>query len=478
MNSYKEKNHEKIYGLFTLTIVTAFVAFKFQDLFLPYFWDELGVYSRACLYLAEHGLGILPASLPPVWSRGHPLLFQFIYGLGFTIFGKSVVVGHSISLLVTCLLLFALYKKFSEYYNRLIGFCIVLLLCAQPVFIAQSTFVLPEMMLALFAFLALASYYEKQFGWFALYASLAMMTKESAIVIPFVAFAYGFVQDIILKQKAGYFTLRSLFLTFFSLLVFGAFLLIQKTQNGWYFLPEHVEYVSFKIGDILDHNHRFQKFLFYDQGRYWWVKVLLVGSTFSLLKAKVKLNNTFVLLSSVFICAFLAFGSINFYMDRYMLAVFPFLTALVVIASYTIFPNKFWLTGITLLLSVLCLRDLDPGWFNYDCDMGFKHHLNVEQKLIDKLCEINSLENEILPSFPVYLGWTDSNTGFKVCFKMNQPAKKVYKKTYLEYTSEHGFISQESDSCKLIFHIKESYVDGVIYEKKTESTLKDSTWVF
>ncbi len=465
MNSYKEKNNEKTYGLLTLIVVGIFVAFKFQDLFLPYFWDELGVYSRACLYLAEHGLGILPASLPPVWSRGHPLLFQFIYGLGFTIFGKSVVVGHSISLLVTCLLLLGLYKKISSFYNRLIGFCVVLLLCAQPVFLAQSTFVLPEMMLTLFAFLAITSYYQKQFGWFALYASLAMMTKESAIVIPFVAFAYGFIQDIILKQKAGYFTLGSLLLTFFPLIVFGVFLLIQKEQNGWCFLPEHVGYVSFKLADILDHNHRYQNFFFYNQGRYWWVKVLLIGSSFALLKAKTKLNNSFVLLSSIFIGAFLAFGSLNFYMDRYMLAVFPFLTALVVIAAYTIFTNKFWLTGITLLLSVLCLHDLDPGWFNYDCDMGFKHHLNVEQKLIDKLCEINSIENEISPSFPVYVAWTDSNTGFRVCPGIIQPTKKFYKKTYLEYTSEHGGIPLETDSCKLIFRIKENCAEGMIYEK-------------
>ncbi len=464
MNSYKEKNNEKIYGLLTLIVVAAFVAFKFQDLFLPYFWDELGVYSRASLYLAEHGLGILPASLPPVLSRGHPLLFQFIYGLGFTVFDKSVVVGHSISLLVTCLLLFALYKKISSFYNRLIGFCVVVLLCAQPVFIAQSTFVLPEMMLALFAFLALTSYCQKQFGWFAVYASLAMMTKESAIVIPFVAFAYGFVQDIILKQKAGYFTLRSLLLTFFSLLVFGVFLLIQKAQNGWYFLPEHVGYVSFKLSSIYYHNHNYQNFLFYNQGRYWWVKVLLVGSAFAILKAKVKLNNSFVLLCSIFVCAFLAFGSLNFYMNRYMLAAIPFLTALVVIAAYTIFSNKIWLTGITLVLSALCLRDIDPAYFNYDCDMGFKHHLSVEKKLIDKLCEIQTIETPASGNFPIFFALVEKHTGFKVC-NVNYNWGYSTKKEYLVYTSENGYLYPESDNCKLIFHIKESYVDGMIYEK-------------
>lgn len=464
MNSYKEKNNEKTYGLLTFIVVGIFTAFKFQDLFLPYFWDELGVYSRACLYLAEHGLGMLPASLPPVLSRGHPLLFQFIYGLGFTIFGKNVAVGHTISLLVTYLLLFAIYKNVSAFYNRLIGFCVVLLLCAQPVFMAQSTFVLPEMMLALFAFLALASYYEKRFGWFALYTSLAMMTKESAIVIPFVAFAYGFVQDIILKQKAGYFTLRSLSLTFFSLLVFGIFLLIQKAQNGWYFLPEHVGYVSFKLGRIFSQNHSYQNFLFYNQGRYWWVKVLLVGSAFALLKAKVKLNNSFVLLSSIFICAFLVFGSLNFYMNRYMLAAFPFLTAVVVISAYTISSNKFWMIGITILLSALCMRDIDPDYFNYDCDMGFKHHLNVEQKLIDKLCEIQTTETPASGNFPIFFALTEKNTGFKEC-KVNYNWGYSTKKEYLVYTSENGYSYPESDNCKLIFHIKESYVEGMIYEK-------------
>src|SRR4051812_27762575 len=174
MDSYKERNNQRFYNTLTIAVIAAFVVLKFQDLFLPYYWDELAVYSRASLYLSDHGLGLMPASLPPTWSRGHPLLFQFIYAVGFTLFGKSVVVGHSISLAVACILLLAVYKKVASFYNRLIGFCTVLLLCAQPVFIAQSAFVLPEMMLALFAFLAFAAYYERKMVRFAVYASLAL----------------------------------------------------------------------------------------------------------------------------------------------------------------------------------------------------------------------------------------------------------------------------------------------------------------
>ncbi|MCI5142755.1 MAG: hypothetical protein D3909_13730, partial [Candidatus Electrothrix sp. ATG1] len=55
-------------------LVTSFFLFKLIHLRVPYFWDELGVYSRAALYLFDHGISMLPDAMPPELSRGHPLL--------------------------------------------------------------------------------------------------------------------------------------------------------------------------------------------------------------------------------------------------------------------------------------------------------------------------------------------------------------------------------------------------------------------
>jgi hypothetical protein len=52
---------------------------------VPYFWDELGVYSRAALYLYDHQISLLPNALPPELSRGYPLLCAALFALGFTV---------------------------------------------------------------------------------------------------------------------------------------------------------------------------------------------------------------------------------------------------------------------------------------------------------------------------------------------------------------------------------------------------------
>src|SRR5687768_4615884 len=107
MDIYKVKNNQKIYDWFTGLVIISFAIFRFSDLSLPYFWDEIGVYAQAALYLSEHGLSLLPSALPSKLSRGHPLLFFFVYASGFTLLGKSVVVGHSILLAITILLIVA-----------------------------------------------------------------------------------------------------------------------------------------------------------------------------------------------------------------------------------------------------------------------------------------------------------------------------------------------------------------------------------
>ena len=43
-------------------VLLPFWTYKLRDLSLPYFWDELGVYGRAAVYLHDHALGLLPSN--------------------------------------------------------------------------------------------------------------------------------------------------------------------------------------------------------------------------------------------------------------------------------------------------------------------------------------------------------------------------------------------------------------------------------
>lgn len=453
---------DKVFKWLAFLAIALFALFKLPELLLPYFWDELGVYSRAALYLAQNGLRLLPGSIPPELSRGHPLVFQFVQALGYVCFGKSVMVGHAIPLGITVVLLGAVYHQVAVICNRLVALCTVLLLMAQPVFIAQSVMVLPEMLLSLLCFLSLTSYYLRRFVMFAVYSSLALLVKESAIIIPVVVFAFGFWQDVVNRQQKGYMAARPLALTFVPLLVFAGFLLLQKVQNGWFFFPEHIGYVSFSLERILKHNQGYQKFLFFEQGRYWWVKVLIAGAAFWFLKKRFQPGG-FTWLSIILVITFIAFGSLNFYMNRYMLPVFPFLAFLVVVSLYAVSRRAVWVLPVTLMLSGLCLRDLDPGYFNYDCDMGYKHHLHVQQQVLNRLCEMDNDTTTIKADFPMYFAISEpEHTGFKMCDispSRLQPGGKLHL-----MTTGMGVFPQENENVKLVYSVKEGYAEGRIYE--------------
>ena len=161
--------------LFVVFILLLFVLLKIPALHLPYFWDELGVYSRAGLYLHDNGLGLLPKDLPPELSRGHPLLFAFIQAIGYNIFGDGVVGGHITALIISLILLWSVYFITSKYFSKYTALLAVMILIIQPLFFAQSVLILPEISLALFVLWAIYFWLGKKYVLHGIFSTLAIL---------------------------------------------------------------------------------------------------------------------------------------------------------------------------------------------------------------------------------------------------------------------------------------------------------------
>ncbi|HWB62125.1 MAG TPA: glycosyltransferase family 39 protein, partial [Chitinophagales bacterium] len=160
---------EKLHHVLFAGVLVALFIFKWNDLHLPYFWDELGVYTQAADYQYHHGISLMPASVPAWLSRGHPLFFVALSASVLKLFGENVFAAHLFSLFISSVLLFVVYRKTTKYFDSLTALVAVMLLAIQPLFLAQSALVLPEITLALFVLLALTAYYEKRFALFALF---------------------------------------------------------------------------------------------------------------------------------------------------------------------------------------------------------------------------------------------------------------------------------------------------------------------
>ena len=157
---------------------------------LPYFWDEAGYYIPAALDLCRHGLLVPQSTLP----TGHTPLLSVYLAVGWRLFGFSPFVTRAALVLVAALTLVAL---------GALGKCVVqgegkreiivwsaLLLALSPLFFAQSSLAHPEILVALFTTLGVVALLDERLVAFALAASLAVLSKETAVIFLPVAWLF------------------------------------------------------------------------------------------------------------------------------------------------------------------------------------------------------------------------------------------------------------------------------------------------
>lgn len=406
MNSiYIKKHNDSLYNWLLGIVLIVFAVVKFSDLFLPYFWDELGVYAQCAAYQYNHSLSLMPISIPPDLSRGHPLLFTFFNALVMRLFGCTHVTAHAFSLFVSISLFLALYFYTAKYFDRLTALVTVILLAFQPTFLAQSAMIQPEVMLSFFIFLSLVAFYEDKYLLFALFASLSILTKESAIVLPCVAIAYSAFQYLFFRSCSDIFKPINLLLIFSPYLFFTIFLVTQKYQNGWYFFPYHIGSIELSLNKFINQFRQFFNYIFWLHGRYWWIKIILTALLISFVKSGINLSafrKNFLLLLAFFMLAFLAFSSLSFLGERYVLVVILAATVLTAVSIVAIFQNKFLIFTVTAMLCYLSFTFYEDKVFHWDVDMGYRRQVNAMKQAIDYVESLPGECKYVYGEFPVY----------------------------------------------------------------------------
>ncbi len=458
------RNSLKLLCHFAFAIVLiVFAALKFNHLFLPYFWDELGVYSQCAVYQYHHGISLMPNSLPAIISRGHPLLLTVMNASIMNVFGTSVVVPHTLHLFVSLVLLSSVYYYTCKFFNHITGLAAVVLLAVQPIFFMQSILLLPEVFISLLLFLALVFYFEEKFFLFAAFASLAILTKESAVVLPAACLSYSVCRWICFKNPRAPFLPLNLFLSILPYIVFGAFLIIQKIQMGWYFFPYHVDGIDFSLYRIHLQFNEYRDMLFWSQGRYWWKNILLLGLFAMLLFRSINrtsLRKSFVTPLVVFSTAFLIFSCIsNFYMGRYTLVLIVILAIFTAVSLTYLLKNPYLITTAVLLLAVVAVnRDVNYK-FEYDEDLGYLDCVATLQKAVQYCEEDTSSRLMVEGNFPAYYAFQFKEGGY-----LTKPDKFIPfnadSLTHGYYIKVHPGDDHDFDRTKLTAELVETYKQG------------------
>jgi hypothetical protein len=389
--------------------------YKLRDLRLPYFWDELGVYARAAIYLHDHALGLLPSDLPPDLSRGHPLLLAFLFGGFLRLFGATPLVAHVGVLLVSTGLVVSVFWIARRWWGLTPGLVAATLLLAQPLFLAQSTLLLPEVPMALACLWALHTYLRRRYLVAAVWIWVAIFVKETAVVLVPVLGLVLLVQARRQRPKRRQVAFGMLALALPAAL-YGAFLLVQKHQNGWYLFPAHASQVSFRWSAIREGLRIGIAFVFSEQGRLgltFAIGMWLVIRLFAPRSSESRRGEGFVACLALFVGAFLVFSAGNVFMKRYLLCLLPPLALVAGRAlSDLVREGPRLIVPVTVGLCLWCLGERASPGFNCAYDMAYRESVLEQAQATRYLQDTISPDKAILANFPTVFALEDPRYGY------------------------------------------------------------------
>lgn len=253
------------------------ILFQWPYLDMGHFWDEAWVYAPAVRSMAETVPSIMPDAIPSVLSRGHPLLFQFLGGLWMKVFGESNFSAHVFATLISSCTLLGIYLLVRYLISWIAGMAACALVVSQPIFLAASGMLYPEMLMSLGLIITIYGYSKGKSWLFALGQFLAIYSKESAVVF-FIAFVCWDGLLLILKRKA----ISDLRIHIIPTIIVLSHPLLQYVYHGWFLYPNHTDLISIEPKSIRYHARMIYRNIFEDQNRGWFAYTAIAIAVFSI----------------------------------------------------------------------------------------------------------------------------------------------------------------------------------------------------
>jgi len=441
------KQYYKLSHLFLPLVIVFFIISRFGYLNLPFYWDEAWSYATAVFDMNDHGLALVPGNGNPELTRGHPLLFYFLSAVWTKLFGTSLMMVHLFPLMISCLMLAAVFFIARAMFDQETSMAATVLFALQSVFLAQSTLLLPEVMLALYTLLTVFAYFRKKWTLFAACSVLLVMTKETGMVLIGTLFFDKLVLERLInsgQKKSGRMLIRELAIMSIPVLAFFIFMILQKIRMGWFLYPGHLNLAILDPHEIVNRIRIFSSKLLFQHGRNILFFSAMAALGYLIFKRSVnKPSAHFLLFSLVFIIFFIAFSSVNFFTTRYLLSVFPFF---IIPCSWLIITGlkRKWLKASAVVAFALLF-----AWCTFagsrneqDTSLGYKNTVLLQKQAVNFAEEMHWQQKSIYSAFLMQYYLSIPELGY--LNDKAQPFMNISNKTGKEYDL-FIFCSNEQD---------------------------------
>jgi len=167
-------------ALVFFAILAAILLLHAPLLRLPYFWDEAGYYVPAARDLLLSG-SVIPHSTP---SNAHPPLVMAYLAGCWKVFGFSPLVTRSAMLVFAAFSLLGVFRLAQRVANLEVAVAATACTALYPVFFAQSSMAHVDLAAAGLTLWGVDSYLAARWRGAALWFSLAVLAKETALLAP------------------------------------------------------------------------------------------------------------------------------------------------------------------------------------------------------------------------------------------------------------------------------------------------------
>jgi len=435
-----KNNIDKI--LLAVIILILFI-YKYSFLHLPYYWDEAWSYKPAVEEMVKHGPSLLPGSISVENYKGHPLFFYFLSSLWLSIFPDNIFWSKLFAFAISSLTIIYTYLLAKQIYNKQAGVISALLLSVQVVFVAQSSLLLPEMLLALLSLMSFYYYFKNKTWAFILSSSFLLLTKETG----FVALLVIYIYDFFTYSRRNSFNvvkyLKNSIVKYIPVLPLISFLIYQKVLFGWFFYPTHIAYIN--LSEFFDKFSSYFAYLFIYQGRNVIFFSTILVLIYILIK-KIKIDLEKQILFLLFIVLYISFLSLNFYSTRYILSAIPFFVIIISSIVLKAISNKI------LQIILLSVFVFSPAFYGFthlkdsDHNIGYENVITVQKKMVDYCEKENLFNTEIATHFLMKIYMTDSLCGYlssSQTFKISDKITASTKYVIVSSNEQNDFLNQQ-----------------------------------
>lgn len=458
--------HPALKHLILLVPIGILLFVQIPNLSLPYFWDEAWSYITAIKAMADAGPTLLPGAASIHLYKGHPQLFFFISSTWMKLVNANIVGMRLFPLSISIGVLLTSYIGLLKLANWPTAAFSVILIAVQTVFLAQSIFFLPEMLLTLFLILSFFFFLNRKYAAYAFSATLMVFTKETAIVFA-VTFGLFYLFSLLNKKKHEKFKPLHLLALLTPGLLYALFLLLHYRAYGVLFYSEHLNHVAHDWSTVQNKLSTMSSFIFIQYGKTAITIITLLTSI--ILFFKKEADKRPIILAIVLFVFFISFSIFNFFTLRYSL---PLIVLLMILTAYNVGQLKLnnivkW-TAI-VLISVVCLTKTQSKKENSDINLGYVETINVFQDLTNYCIENNWQDERIASTFNMIYNLSEPELGY--VNNNNKFTNIVYWKKFieskyliLESTSSHDEATKyANEHFQLLKSIENRHAWGYVY---------------